>query len=271
MGRARRVVAGWRLAGRHLLSGAVRAGLRRPARVRTSGKSLPLPGRARKLAGRRVAGRSGGSRPGPGKARARRLTRDEAGAVPRSRNTARALAGETAAVRPGNGPGSLVSVKPWARALTRRARRLLERVLAERVVAVLLSLRRAARVGAVLRRRVLLAALVLVALVLVSLVRRAVPRPARAARGHARVRSAVARSGVALTSEPRRAVSARRAATWPRREGSATRRERGTREPRSGPPAGTGSAAALATALPRPGAAIWPRAGLGVRLPAPPP
>jgi hypothetical protein len=146
------------------------------------------------------------------------------------------------------------------------ARRLLERMLAERVLTVLLSLRRAAGVGAV-RRRVLLASPLLV-----SLLRRAVPRPARPARGHPRLRPAVAGAAVALTREPRFAVTVGRAASWSPGERGATRRERGAREPRSGPPAGTGSAAALATVLPRPGAAaVWPGAGVGIRLPAPPP
>jgi hypothetical protein len=150
------------------------------------------------------------------------------------------------------------------------ARRLLERMLAERVLTVLLSLRRAAGVGAV-RRRVLLASPLLVSL-LASLLRRAVPRPARPARGHPRLRPAVAGAAVALTREPRCAVTVGRAASWSPGERGAARRERGAREPRSGPPAGTRSAAALATVLPRPGAAaVWPGAGVGIRLPAPPP
>ena len=145
------------------------------------------------------------------------------------------------------------------------ARRLPERVLAERVLAVLLSLRRAAGVGAV--RRVLL-----VSLLLAALLRRAVPRPAGSARGHPRLRPAVAGAAVALTREPWCAVTVRRAASWSRGERDAARGERGAREPRSGPPAGTGSAAALATVLSRPGAAaVWPGAGVGIRLPAPPP
>jgi hypothetical protein len=145
------------------------------------------------------------------------------------------------------------------------ARRLLERMLAERVLTILLSLGRAAGVGAV-RGRVLLASPLLV-----SLLRRAVPRPARPARGHPRLRPAVAGAAVALTRKPRGAVTVGRAASWSPGERGA-RRERGAREPRSGHPAGTGSAAALATVLPRPGAAaVWPGAGVGIRLPAPSP
>ena len=133
------------------------------------------------------------------------------------------------------------------------------------MLTVLLSRRRATGEGALLRRRV-----VLVSLLRVPLLRIAVPRPGRPARGHACLRPAVAGRTVALTGEIRCTVTGRRAASWPTGEGRFPLRVGGSREPRSGPPAGTGSAA-LAIALTRAGAAVWPGADVGVRLPAPPP
>jgi hypothetical protein len=75
---------------------------------------------------------------------------------------------------------------------------------------------------------------------------------------------------MAVTGEIRCTVTGRRAASRSTREGRFPLRVGGSREPRSGPPAGTGSAA-LATVLPRASAAVWPGAGVRVRLPAPPP
>ena len=277
---ARRAVTGRHLAGGHLaggpllLAGPERAGLHGPALVRVAGRSLPLPRRAGKLGGRRVAGRSSGEGARTGKAGGSRVTRarDEAGTGPGASNAARPLARETVAVRPGTPPGPLVGAEPGTRtclAGTSGARcpleRLLtERLLTERLLTVLLSRRRAAGEGALLRRRV-----VLVSLRRVPLRRSAVPRPGRPARGRACLRPAVAGHATALTGEIRCTVTGRRAASWSPREGRLPLRVGGSREPRSGPPAGTGSAA-LATVLPRASAAVWPGAGVGVRLPAPP-
>jgi hypothetical protein len=164
----------------------------------------------------------------------------------------------------------------WAR--TRRAVRVLERMLAERWLTVLLSGRRAAREGALLRRRVLrrrrvllvsvlLVSVPLASLLLVSLLRGAVPRPGRSARGHARFLAAVAGPAVAFTGETRW-VSAGCAASGSAGEGGTPLRVGGSGESGCWSPPGTGCAA-LATVLPRAGAAVWP--GVRVRLPAPPP
>jgi hypothetical protein len=183
---ARRVVAGRHLAGRPLLlAGAERAGLHGPALVRVAGRSLPWPRRAGKLGGRRVARRSSGEGARTGKAGGSRVARagDEAGPWPGAGKAAGPLARETVAVRPGNPPGSLVGAEPGTRTCrtgTSVARCPPERLLAERLLAVLLSRRRAAGEGALLRRRV-----VLVSLLRVPLLRSAVPRPGRSARGHA--------------------------------------------------------------------------------------
>jgi hypothetical protein len=234
---------------------------------RVAGRRVPrrrVAGRG--VAGRGVAGRSPGSGPRSGKARDRRIAwaGGKAGTGPGTRKTAGSLARETVAVWSRNAPRSLVSGEPGTgtgRAGTRRALGLLERVLAERVLAVLLSRRRAAGERALLRWRVLL----------VPRRRGAVPRPSRSARGHARFRPAVAGPAMTLTGETRCTVSAWRAASGSPGESGARLREGRSREPRSGPPARTRSAAALAAVLTRADATLWPGAGVGIRLPAPPP
>jgi hypothetical protein len=239
---------------------------------RVAGRRVPrrrVAGRG--VAGRGVAGRSPGSGLRSGKARDRRIAwaGGKAGTGPGTRKTAGSLARETVAVWSRNAPRSLVSGEPGTgtgRAGTRRALGLLERVLAERVLAVLLSRRRAAGERALLRWRVLL-----VPRLLVPRRRGAVPRPGRPARWHAWFRPAVAGPAMTLTGETRCTVSAWRAACGSPGESGVRLREVRSREPRSGPPAGTRSAAALATVLTPAGATLWPGAGVGIRLPAPPP
>jgi hypothetical protein len=249
---------------------------------RVAGRRVPrrrVAGRG--VAGRGVAGRSPGSGPRSGKARDRRIAwaGGKGGTGPGTRKTAGSLARETAAVWSRNAPRSLVSGEPGTgtgRAGTRRALGLLERVLAERVLAVLLSRRRAAGERALLRWRVrlvprLLVPRLLVPRLLVPRRRGAVPRSGRSARGHAWFRPAVAGPAMTLTGETRCTVSAWRAASGSPGESGARLREGRSREPRSGPPARTRSAAALAAVLTRADATLWPGAGVGIRLPAPPP
>lgn len=214
----------------------------------TGGRSRPWSHRAGKLAGRRVAGRSAGKPAG-------------------------SLAGETIAVGPGNVPGRLVSGKPG----TRRARRLLERMLA-----VSLPRRRSTgerarrrRVRRVARRRTVVPGSVVPRGPVVPLARGSARWPASILPPVAR--PGVARSPVARGGKVRRpvgSVSTGWAASRTPRGGftgkSGASGRGGVRKPGSSPPAGTRSAA-LATAVSRAGAAVWPGAGIGLRLPGPAP
>jgi hypothetical protein len=202
-----------------------RAGRHRPARRWPAGTCWPLTPGAGELAGRRVAGCS-----------------PRAGARPVTWETAGSWRGVTVVVTAL--PRPLIAVEPSA--VTRRARTLLERVLAGVLtrwmlpvrLPVRLSLRRAAGERALLRRRG-----VLRTSRLRTSLRRSVPRPAGPAGGHAWL--------------------------WPAGKGAAFLREAGARVPGSGYPGGARSA--LAAALPLASAALWPGGGAWLWLPAPSP
>lgn len=144
--------------------------------------------RAGELAGRRgVARRSPARCPRPREALACLVAWAEGGTRPRARKAAVPLARETVTELPRTVPRSLISGEPRSGtrlAGRRRSRVPLERVLAERVLAILLSWRRAARERALRRCLVLRAARL----------RGAVPRPCGSASGHAGFRPTVARA-----------------------------------------------------------------------------
>jgi hypothetical protein len=240
----------------------VRAGL-----LLAAGSTRSLPHRPGELARRRIAGRSAGHGPGPGKARARRI----ALAVPRGRpgtgEAAGSLARETAIVGSGAVPRSLVWREPGAdRAWSWRPLRLLERVLAHRMLAVRRLLRRRAAGKRALRwRRVLVAGRLGAARLGV-----AVPRSGGSARGHARLRPAVAGPAVTRAGGTRCSVRAGRAAPGSSGEASSLW-ERRPGEPWSGLPAGTRSAVRLTSVPAQASAVVRPGAGVGLRLPAPTP
>ena len=234
--------------------------------MRTARGSRPLSRPAGKVAGRRVAGWSPGRGRRSGEALAQRIAcaGSKRGTGPGTGTgtwkTAGSLAGETLTVRAGSVPGPLVARVPGTgRAGTRRSRLLLERMLA-----VPLSRRRTARERA-LRGRVRRTARR----------RSVVPRPVvrwgpvvPRARGSAGRPAAGFRPAVAGRSMARAGLA------WeigcPVWAGYAPLRKRRVREPGRSPPADTGSAA-LTTVLPRASAAVWPGAGVGLRLPGPAP
>lgn len=152
-----------------------------------------------------------------------------------------------------------------------RLRVLLERMLLERVLAVLLSWWRAAMERARWRCRVRLVTRLVGARLIGARRRGAMPQAAGPARGHAGVWAAVPRGAVGLASETLRTVRAGRTASWPARKGGASWWEWHFGEARSGTLNGPGASVALMPVLSRASAVAWPGAGVGRRLPVPTP
>jgi hypothetical protein len=240
--------------------------------VLAAGSTRCLPHRPGELARRWVAGRPAGHGPGPGKARACRIALAVSRGRPGTGEAAGSLARETAIVGSGAVPRSLVWREPGAgRAWSWRPLRLLERVLAHRMLAVRRLLRRRAAGERALRwRRVLVAGRLVAGRLGAARLGVAVPRSGGSARGHARLRPAVAGPAVTRAGGTRCSVRAGRAAPGSSGEASSLW-ERRPGEPWSGLPAGTRSAVRLTSVPARASAVVRPGAGVGLWLPAPTP